>query len=187
MEGFGEISARNLVQAAESSKGAGLGRLLFALGIPHVGSHLGQVLARHLESIDAIMQADRAELETVPEVGPEVAGAIERFFEQPEVLELVERLRASGVVMEAEAPAETEDVAAVAGKTFVITGTLPNLKRSEAKKMLQDAGARVTSSVSGNTDYLVVGADAGSKLDKARKIGVELLDESEMLELLGEG
>jgi DNA ligase (NAD+) len=161
--------------------------LLFALGIPHVGSHLGQVLARHLQSIDAVMQADRPELETVPEVGPEVAGAIVRFFDQPEVRDLVQRLRESGVKMESEAPALTEQVEAVADKTFVITGTLPSLKRSKAKKMLQDAGARVTSSVSGNTDYLVVGADAGSKLDKARKLGVELLDESDLLRMLGEG
>lgn len=184
MEGFGEVSASNLLEAAKRSKETGLSRLLFGLGIPFVGSHLAGVLARHLESMEAVRGASRADLESIPEIGPEVARGVTAFFERDETRQLLERLREAGVTMEAEAAA-VEDVQGVAGKTFVLTGTLPNLKRSEAKQKIEARGGRVTGSVSSNTDYVVVGEDPGSKLDKARELDVPQLDEGALLDLLG--
>lgn len=182
LERMADKSAENLVAALEKSKQTTLGRFLFALGIRHVGEATAKDLARHLGSMDRIMDASVAELAQVPDVGPVVAESIHRFFAQPHNREVVEQLRACGIVWE-----EGEMRVAsgpLVGKTVVITGTLPTLSRDEAKDMLEAAGAKVAGSVSKKTDFVVAGTDAGSKLTKAQELGITILDESQIMSML---
>jgi DNA ligase (NAD+) len=183
LERMGEKSAQNLLAGLHKSKQATLPRFLFGLGIRHVGESTARDLARHFGKLDGIMDASVEQLLQVPDVGPIVAASIHAFFQQPHNREVVEQLRAVGVHWE-----ESEPVAQapkpLSGKTVVLTGTLPTWSRDEAKDALEAAGAKVAGSVSKKTDYLVAGAEAGSKLDKARELGVTVLDEDGLRALL---
>jgi len=154
------------------------------LGIRHVGEATAKALARHFGKLDAIMEASEEQLLQVADVGPVVAQSIRTFFDQPHNREVVEQLRACGVTWEEGEPAVME-VLPLAGKTFVLTGTLPTLSRDEAKELLEAAGAKVAGSVSKKTDYVLAGEEAGSKLDKARELGLIVLDEPGLRALLG--
>jgi len=181
LERVGEKSAQALLEEIERSKQAGLARVLLGLGIRFVGERTAQLLAGHFGSMDAILEAGAEELEQVNEVGPKVAQAIVEFFAEDKNRELVRQLQEAGVAMTAEKRiAGTK----LAGQTFVLTGTLPTMTREAAKEMIEAAGGRVSGSVSKKTNYLVAGEDAGSKLDKARELGVPVLDEDGLQQLV---
>jgi DNA ligase (NAD+) len=183
LEGFAEISARNLVDAIEQSKSAPFFRVLYAIGIPGIGYVNARALAQHFGSVDALMAASSEQIEEVPGIGPVLARTIHETLSEERTRDLIERLRGYGLAMEdkgAAAPAEGP----LSGKTLVLTGTLPNLSREEATERIEAAGGKVTGSVSGKTDYLVAGADPGSKLTKAQEIGTEVLDEDALLDLV---
>jgi DNA ligase (NAD+) len=183
LERMADKSANNLIAALEASKKTTLPRFLFGLGIRHIGESTAKELARHFGKLDAIMDASEEQLLEVADVGPVVATSLRTFFDQPHNREVVEQLRASGVQWDEGEPAPRA-LKPLAGKTFVITGTLPTLSRDEAKDKLEAAGAKVAGSVSKKTDYLVAGAEAGSKLEKANLLGVAVIDEGGMLEML---
>ncbi|WP_042424146.1 NAD-dependent DNA ligase LigA [Comamonas granuli] len=183
LERMAEKSAQNVLAALEKSKRTTLPRFLFGLGIRHVGEATAKDLARHFGGLDAIMDATVEQLLQVNDVGPVVAEAIHTFFAQPHNREVVEQLRACGVAWEEGAPAERATLP-LAGKTVVLTGTLPTLSRDAAKDLLEAAGAKVAGSVSKKTHYVVAGEEAGSKLAKAQELGVPVLDEAGMLTLL---
>ncbi|MGE9296552.1 MAG: NAD-dependent DNA ligase LigA [Puniceicoccales bacterium] len=186
LERFGEKSAQNLLDAIEASKQAEFWRLLHALGIPHVGAQSAKDIAQHFGSIDKLMEAELATLEEVDGVGPKMAEAMRDFFQNEANVALIQRLRDAGVNMaltEAEKPSSGEGT--LSGKVFVLTGTLPNLTRQEATQMIEAAGGKTSGSVSKKTDYVLAGDSAGSKLDKAEKLGVTVLDEVAFRELLG--
>jgi DNA ligase (NAD+) len=183
LERMGDKSAGNLREEIENSKKASLARLIFALGIRFVGERTGQLLADHFASLDKLAKASEEELLQVEEVGPRVAESILEFFREPQNLKVIEKLRKAGLQFEQAKVYKPQGN--LAGKQFVLTGTLPRYSRDEAKKMIEEAGGRVTGSVSKKTDYVVVGADPGSKLDKARALGVKTIEEGELLKLLG--
>ncbi len=183
LDRMADKSAQNLVSALEKSKKTTLARFLFALGIRHVGEATAKDLARHFGTLDGIMDAGVDQLLEVADVGPVVAQSIHTFFRQSHNREVVEQLRAAGVHWEEGEPAPKASQP-LAGKTFVLTGTFPTLKREQAKEMLEAAGAKVAGSVSKKTDYVVAGEEAGSKLDKARELGITVIDEAGMLALL---
>jgi DNA ligase (NAD+) len=184
LERMAEKSAQNIVTALEKSKRTTLNRFLFALGIRHVGETTAKDLARHLGSLDAIMQADNERLLAVPDVGPVVAQSIVDFFSEAHNREVVQQLRSSGVHWDEHDGVSTESLP-LSGKIFVLTGTLPSLNRDEAKSRLEALGAKVAGSVSKKTDCVVAGAEAGSKLDKARELNVPVWDEMQLIELFG--
>lgn len=183
LDRMAEKSAQNLLDALEQSKSTTLNRFLFGLGIRNVGEATAKDLARHFGLLDAIMDASVEQLMEVRDVGPIVAESIHTFFAQPHNREVVEQLRACGVRWEEGAPAEKAPQI-LAGKTVVLTGTLPTMGRDEAKELLEAAGAKVSGSVSKKTSYVVAGAEAGSKLAKAQELGVPVLDEAGLLALL---
>lgn len=183
LERMADKSAGNLVDAIEASKRTTLGRFIFALGIRNVGEKTAKDLARHFGSIDALMAADEARLQQVPDVGPIVASSVAQFFAEPHNREVIEQLRAAGLTWEEGAPQETV-AGRLAGKTFVLTGTLPVLTRDEAGALIEAAGGKVSGSVSKKTDFVVAGAEAGSKLDKAQRLGITILDEAGLRALL---
>jgi DNA ligase (NAD+) len=183
LDRMADKSARNIIDALEKSKQTTLPRFLFGLGIRHVGEATAKALARHFGKLDAVMDATTEQLLEVADVGPIVAESIHTFFQQPHNREVVEQLRACGVTWPERKPAPRVALP-LAGKTFVLTGTLPTLSRDEAKDLLEAAGAKVAGSVSKKTDYVVAGTEAGSKLDKARDLGVAVLDEAGLLALL---
>ncbi len=183
LDRMAEKSAQNVLAALEKSKRTTLPRFLFALGIRHVGEATAKDLVRHFGGLYAIMDATVEQLLQVNDVGPVVAEAIHTFFAQPHNREVVEQLRACGVAWEEGAPAERATLP-LAGKTVVLTGTLPTLSRDAAKDLLEAAGAKVAGSVSKKTHYVVAGEEAGSKLAKAQELGVPVLDEAGMLALL---
>jgi DNA ligase (NAD+) len=187
LERMAEKSAQNLLDGINTSRTTTLARFVYGLGIRHVGEATAKDLARHFGKIDAIMGASIEQLLEVNDVGPVVAQSIRRFFDEPHNREVVEQLRACGVQWaESEPSASTIARGAFAGKTVVLTGTLPTLSREEAKERLEAAGAKVAGSVSKKTDYVIAGADAGSKLDKAQELGIAVLDEESFLKLLDE-
>ena len=181
LERMGDKSAENILREIENSKKLPLERVIYGLGIRFVGERTAQFLAEHFGSMEAIEKANEEELQQVEEVGPRIAKSIVEFFAEPKNRELVEELRAAGLTLRGK---KKERGTKLAGKTFVLTGTLPNLTREEAKKMIEDAGGKVAGSVSKKTDYVVAGADAGSKLDKAKELGVSVIDEKGMQALL---
>jgi DNA ligase (NAD+) len=183
LERMAERSAGNVLAAIERSRETTLARFIYALGIRNVGETTAKDLARHFGGIDALMEADEETLRQVPEVGPVVAQAIAQFFAEPHNREVVEQLRAAGVSW-AEARSEVRSRGAAAGKTFVLTGTLPTWSRDEATALIEAAGGKVSASVSRKTDFVVAGAEAGSKLAKARELGVEVIDENALRRLL---
>ncbi len=183
LERMADKSAQNVLAALERSKQASLPRFLYGLGIRHVGEATARDLARHFGKMDAIMDASVDRLLEVPDVGPVVADSIHTFFAQRHNREVVEQLRACGVAWPEHEP-QARAVLPLAGKTVVLTGTLPTLSRDEAKDLLEAAGAKVAGSVSKKTDYVVAGADAGSKLEKALALAVPVLDEEGLQRLL---
>ncbi|MFW6037963.1 MAG: NAD-dependent DNA ligase LigA [Candidatus Saliniplasma sp.] len=181
VERMGDKSTRNLLEEIEDSKDMGLDRVLYGLGIKYVGSHVAQVLTDHYDSMDEIMEAGQEELEEIEEIGPKIAESIVSFFEDEQNREMVEELRNSGVKMEVE----REDVEQfLDGKKFVLTGALENYTRDEATEEIQRYGGRVTSAVSGATDYILVGENPGSKLDKAKEEGTTILEEDEFVKMI---
>ena len=185
LERMAEKSAQNLVEEFEASKKNGLARLIFALGIRFVGERTAQLLASHFADLDKMAKASQKELEEVAEVGPKVAAAIIEFFSEPANRELLKRLKKAGLKFTAERKAPKSDK--LAGKTFVFTGSLEKFSREQAGEIVESMGAKVTSTVSKKTDYVVVGADPGSKHDKAKSLGVTILDEDGFRKLVGKG
>ncbi len=183
LERMAEKSAHNVVAAIEASKHTTLPRFLFGLGIRQVGESTAKDLARHFGALDAIMEATEQQLLRVADVGPVVAASIARFFRQPHNRDVVGQLRAAGVTWE-EGAAQPAATSALAGKTFVLTGTLPQLSREQAKEMIEAQGGKVAGSVSKKTDYVVAGAEAGSKLLKAQELGITILDEDGLQRVL---
>ncbi|CAM8655672.1 Lig NAD-dependent DNA ligase (contains BRCT domain type II) [Comamonadaceae bacterium] len=183
LDRMADKSAKNIVDALEKSKQTTLPRFLFGLGIRHVGEATAKELARHFGTLDAIMGANEEALLAVSDVGPIVAQSIRTFFDQAHNREVVEQLRACGVTWPEGAPADAGPKP-LAGKTLVLTGTLPTLGRDAAKDLIEAAGGKVSGSVSKKTHYVVAGTEAGSKLDKANELGVPVLDEAGLLELL---
>lgn len=183
LERMAKKSAQNLLDEIEGSKKNSLARLIYALGIRFVGERTGQLLAEHFGSLDKLADADADKLLEVEEVGPKIAESIAEFFSEKANRQLLQRLRRAGLTFE-EKRARAKD-ARLAGKTFVLTGTLERWSRDEAKRLIEERGGKVTGSVSKKTDYVVVGAEPGSKLAKARKLGVETLEEESFIKLLG--
>ncbi|MBI3393507.1 MAG: NAD-dependent DNA ligase LigA [Nitrospirae bacterium] len=184
LERMGEKSARNLIAAIEGSKDRPLSRLVFALGIRHVGVRTAEILADRFRSIDALRRAGAEELESVEEIGPIVAQAIADHFREPRNVKVLEKLERAGVRMKDERKLAPRSGQTLAGKTFVFTGTI-SIPREEAAAMVKSEGGKVTDSVSKKTDYVVVGEDPGSKADKARALGVKTIDEKEFRRLAG--
>ncbi len=207
LERMAEKSATNVIAAIDKTKGSSLARFLFALGIYHVGEEVAKILARHFGSIEGLLSADWfaliAEKERVqkentrrrtkggalldpilPGVGPEIMQSVANFLGQPHNRDVIEQLRASGVVSESDIAPRSGAGGNLSGKTFVLTGTLPGLSREQAKAMIENQGGKVSASVSNRTDYVVAGAEAGSKLARAQELGIALLDEAGLLQLL---
>jgi DNA ligase (NAD+) len=187
LERMGEKSATNLIAAVETSKGRGLSRVLRGLGIPNVGARLADVLAGQFGDMSALMASTAKDLETVPDIGPIVAQSIVEFFADPARAGEIEELRSLGVDM--TAPRSQPSVAAgpFAGKTVVITGTLEGISRDEAGEWLASLGAKVSGSVSSKTDFVLAGESAGSKLEKAQKLGVRVISLEEARRMAGGG
>ncbi len=188
LEGFQDRSVRNVLASIEASKQRPPARVVFALGIPHVGGQVAEWLIERFGSVESLAAAGAEQLAATEGVGPVIAESVTAWFEEPQNQELVQRLATYGVRMEepgdgarAGGPAE----GALSGKTFVLTGTLPSLSRDEATALIEAAGGRVTGSVSGKTDYLLVGESPGSKLARAEKLGVAVIDEEGLHRLLG--
>ena len=183
LERMAERSANNLLEAISQSRNTTLARFIYALGIRNVGEATARDLAHHFGNLDALIAANEAALQEVADVGPIVAASIRHFFDQPHNVEVIEQLRASGVAWAEGEPVKREALP-FNGKTFVLTGTLPTLARDDAKAMIEAKGGKVAGSVSKKTDYVVAGAEAGSKLAKAQELGVSVIDETQLLELL---
>jgi DNA ligase (NAD+) len=182
LERMGDKSAQNVLNEIEGSKKLPLERVIYGLGIRFVGERTAQFLAEHFGSMDALIEAREEELQEVNEVGPRIAKSIVEFFQEPKNRALVKQLQDLGLRLTGT---RKQRGTKLAGKTFVLTGMLPHLTRDEAKKMIEDAGGRVSGSVSKKTDFVVAGDDAGSKLDKAKELGVRVIGEKEMQGLLG--
>lgn len=183
LERMGEKSADNLLAALAESKKNELDKLLFALGIRHVGAKVARILATEFGSMEKLQQAQPEELAQIRDIGDKIAESVVTWLNVPANIDLVERLSAAGLTMTFTPPASQEDNPFF-GKTLVFTGTMPTLGRAEAKTMAQDVGAKVSGSVSKKTDYVIAGAEAGSKLEKAQQLGVTVIDEAEFLRLL---
>ena len=182
LDRMGPKSADNLLRAIERSKKTSLSRLLFALGIPEVGEHMGDILARQLKTLDAIMSAEVDDLEGIPEIGPRTAEGIVDYFAQSANREMISDLLAAGVTVIDDGEPNDQSLS---GKRFVLTGTLSAMTRSEASQAIRDRGGEVSSAVSSKTDYVVVGENPGSKAAKAQQLGVSILNEQEFVSLLG--
>jgi DNA ligase (NAD+) len=186
LDGFADRSATLLLDAIERSKKVSLDRFLFGLGIRQVGQHIARVLARHFGTLEAIMEADRDQFLQIREIGPEISASLESFFKEGRNRQVIERLLQLGLQLEppADFARRAEPARRLAGKTFVFTGGLERYSREEAKRLVESLGGHVTSSVSKKTDYVVVGKEAGSKLDQAKKLGIALLTEDEFSALV---
>ncbi len=181
LERMGKKSAQNILSEIENSKKLPLERVIYGLGIRFVGERTAQFVAEHFGSLEALMAASEEELQEVNEIGPSVSASIREFFDEPKNVALVKRLGEAGLKFTGE---KKQRGTALAGKTFVLTGTLERHTRDQAKQLIEDAGGKVAGSVSKKTDYVVAGADAGSKLDKAKELGVAVIGEKEMEELV---
>ncbi len=185
LERMGDKSAKNLLSSIEASKSTSLSRFLYALGIREVGDATAAGLAAHYGRLKNIVAASEEELQTVPDVGPIVASRIKAFFQEPHNLEVITRLQESGVIWPESDPVVSTDSGPLAGKTLVITGTLASMTRDKATELIQSAGGKVTKSVSKNTDYLIAGEKAGSKLQKAEELEIAILDADGLRSLIG--
>ncbi len=183
LPGFKEKSIQNLLSSIEASKDRPLWRLLVALSIPHVGWHVARVLADAFPSIDALQRASVEDLQTVEEIGPIVARGVHDWFRDPGNRKLLDKLRRAGIRM-ADEPRKRKAKGPLTGKTIVLTGGLESMSREDATAAAEAAGAKVASSVSKKTDFVVVGSDPGSKYDKAQSLGVETIEEREFLKRL---
>jgi DNA ligase (NAD+) len=184
LEGFAEKSAGQLIAAIDASRDRPLATLLFALGPPHVGLQGARLLARHFTTMDRLARAGVEEVSAVHGIGPIIAEAVVTFFADERNRKVVKRLADLGVNMNEPVPADRGGP--LAGRTYVITGTLPTLSRARAQELIEQAGGRVVSGVSQKTTAVIAGSDPGSKLDRARELGVETIDEAELLRRLGE-
>ena len=177
LERMGEKSADNLIREIETSRGLPLNRVIYGMGIRHVGERTAGILAEYFHSMDRLMKTSQAELEQVSEIGPIVGETVYRFMREVPNRELIARLRAFGLQMESAGPAPDRPEQVFAGQTIVVTGTLEGMTREEAKQLIEDRGGRVTTSVSRKTDFVLAGSDPGSKMEKAAKLGIRVLDE----------
>jgi len=184
LEGFGETSAKNLIDAINASRERPFPTVLFALGLPGVGGVTAQALAEHFGSMDALMNADTEEIEQVEGVGPIMAEQLREELAEEPTQQLVERLRERGLNFELDESERRQESGPLEGKTLVLTGTLPNLTRDEASRMIKRAGGKVAGSVSKKTDYVVAGENPGTKLAKAEDVGTEVLDEEGLRSLV---
>jgi len=184
LERMGPKSAENLIKEIDASRSLDFWRFLFGIGVRHVGERTAQILAKHFGSIERLEQASQEELEQVHEIGPKLAESIHQFFRQPENRALIERLRGAGLPMASDTVEQPKAAQVFAGKTFVLTGTLDTMTREEAAGLIAERGGRVSSSVSKKTGFVVAGRDAGSKLEKARDLGVHILDEQQFRAML---
>jgi len=184
LEGFGEISARNLIEAIAASKERGFARVLFALGIEEVGEVTGRNLAQRFRDIDALLDASAERLAETPGVGEKMADSIRSQLHDERMRALIKDLRDLGLRFHEEGPPPSEGP--LAGKTLVLTGSLPELSREQATERILAAGGRVTGTVSKKTDYLLAGESPGSKLEKAQRLGVAVIDEAQLLALLSD-
>lgn len=185
LERMGEKSAQKLLASVEKSKSNNLGQLIFALGIRHVGNKAGKVLAQTFGSLDALKVAKHEDLINIPEIGPKIAESIVNFFEDPQNLEIISKLQQAGV--DPKVTRQVEGNLPLSGKTFVLTGTLTQFTRKEAEEKIEALGGATSGTVSKNTDYLVAGEKAGSKLAKAEKLGVAIISEEELIAILQSG
>jgi DNA ligase (NAD+) len=185
LERMGAKSAQNFLEGIQASKTRDLWRLLFGLGILHVGAGVAKVLGRHFASLDDLQTAGLSELTTIPDVGEVIADSLARWFGEPRNQDLLKRLRAAGLNLRSALYQPQVAAGSFAGKTFVLTGTLPSLRREEAAARIEALGGKVSSSVSKITDYVLAGEDPGSKLEKARKLDVPILDEAAFLKMCG--
>lgn len=185
LERMGEKSAKKLEAAILASKKTSLARFLYALGIRDVGITTALSLAQHFQQLKAVMKADEAQLQSIPDIGPIVAAHIKKFFTEPHNLKIIQDLLAAGIIWpQSTAHPTRPKLSALAGKSFVLTGSLSQLSREKATRLLQELGAIVHTSVSQKTDYVVVGKDPGSKLARANALGLNLLTENQFLALL---
>ncbi len=185
LEGFGELSAQNLVEAIDRSRAQPFHRVLFALGIPGIGAVNARALADRFGTMDALLAASAEDVEATAGIGPVLAETIVRTLSEERTRGLIERLRGEGVRLEQTEPATPSD-GALSGRTVVLTGTFPTLSREDATERVEAAGGKVTGSVSGKTDFVVAGDDPGSKLERARELGTEVIDEQRLLALIGQ-
>ncbi|MBD3183045.1 NAD-dependent DNA ligase LigA [Candidatus Poribacteria bacterium] len=183
LERMGDKSAQNLMDELEKSKDNSLSRFIFALGIRHVGTRAADILAERYSSIDELTKATTEELQEIDEIGPRIAESVEQFFQQERTKRMLDKFRNAGIKMQEE-KSYHESSQPLNGKNFVLTGSLESMTRDEASQYIKDAGGKVSSSVSKNTDYVVVGESPGSKYDKAQKLGITILDEEEFLKLM---
>jgi len=181
LEGFKEKSINNIINSVEKSKANDLGKLIFALGIRHIGAKAGKLLAEHFKSIEKIMEASVEEILEIDGFGRIMAESVVNFFENPKSRILIESIKSKGVNMESTAVVKDSRFE---GKTFVLTGTLPTLKRAEASEIIESFGGKTSSSVSKKTTYVLAGEEAGSKLDKANALGIEIIDENRFMEMI---
>jgi DNA ligase (NAD+) len=184
LERMGPKSAENLLKQIDASRSLEFWRLLFGLGIRHVGERTAQILAREFGSIQRLEQASKEELEQVHEVGPKLAESIYEFLKRPDNRALIERLQRAELPMQSDQPVAPRAPQKFAGKTFVLTGTLDGMSREEAAALIEERGGRVSSSVSKKTSYVLAGKDPGTKLVKARDLGVEILDQHQFVRML---
>ncbi len=183
MERMGEVLAEKLVRSIEASKTQPLSRLIFALGIRHVGRNTAKILAKRFATLDELSRCTFEQLLAIHEIGDKVADSIVAFFNNPEKVALLEKLKQAGLKPQGEVVIQQDGP--FTGKTFVITGTLSNWSRKEAEELVEQAGGRAAGSVSKKTDYVLAGENAGSKLDKAEKLGIEILDEATFAQMVG--
>jgi DNA ligase (NAD+) len=185
---MGEKSADNLLAGIDASRQRDLANLLFALSIRDVGATTARLLAQHLRTLDGVRAAGEEELAAIDQIGPTIASSVVTYFSDPASVAVVDRLVAAGVSTSTQLPPpdaiEATEATAATGKTFVLTGTLAHHTRDEAKELILATGGKVSSSVSKKTDYVVAGEEAGSKLEKARKLGVKVIEEDELVRLL---
>lgn len=184
---MGEKSVENLLLSVEASKTRGLARVITALGIPFIGAGASALLAEHFESIDALQHADVSKLTEIPEIGDVMAQSVATFFKQPQNIEFIDRLRKAGVDMTSDRKGREEQAGPLEGLTFVLTGALVGYTRTEAGQIIERLGGRVSSNVSKNTDYVLVGDSPGSKLDRAKQLGINIIHEEEFEGLIGAG
>ena len=184
LERFGEKSVDNILKSIEESKKKPFEKVLYAIGIRHVGDRTAKLLAEHFGSLDNIIKASAEDINDVYEIGPTIAESVNEYFGVERNIKLINHLKEAGLNFQVEKKDPSKINEKINGKTFVLTGTLENYKRDDAKKLIEDAGGRVSSSVSKNTDYVLAGADPGSKYDKAEKLGVEILDEKAFEKLM---
>ena len=184
IERFGEKSINNILNSTEESKKKPFDKVLFAIGIRHIGEKSAKIIARHFGTMDKLASASIEEISNVYEIGPKIAESIENFFSDEKSKVLIEKLKNAGLNFKSEKIGEEKLNPLFKSKTFVLTGSLENYTRDKASEIIENLGGRVSSSVSKNTDYVLAGAEAGSKLDKAKKLGVKTISEAEFESML---